>query len=81
MNRIILEKDFVILYDKNLEKNISVSSLACRNNYKPLDINCQKIRKQCLGCILNSFVNKWQISDEEINICLRKKKLEKLLSI
>lgn len=80
MNRIILEKDCVIVYRKDMENCIKISNKACKKNYKPLNIECQRVRKSCIWCPLCNVLTNYEITDEEINICLRKKKLEKLLS-
>lgn len=80
MNRIILEKEFVILYRKDMENNISLSNNCCEKGYKPFSIECQKIRKGCVHCALCNILANYGISDEEVNISLRKKKLEKLLA-
>ena len=80
MNRIILEKNFVILYRKDMDSSITLSYNCCKRGYALLDINCQRIRKFCTSCPLRNLLANYGISDEEVNICLRKKKLEKLLA-
>jgi len=80
MNRIVLEKNFITIYRKDMNNSINLSYKACKKGFTLLDTNCQKVRKNCFCCPLRNILANFEISDEEVNISLRKKKLEKLLS-